>query len=210
LLKQGKDYIDVATIAATCPNETVFEWFWPTAKAKNAGVYGFDAISWGQYDGGTPETPITPRSLASLSVWSVAYSLDYVTSGEWNQLSETYLRDTSGTKRLEMGFLTHIPATTVAWIKADAQLGAFTDRFGRAWKAVRHAGASAAVPYVTFSPPDNANRTSGALDFLGAARWLQAKGLVSSAWMAQGLAVGVEPVTGSGKLYMHQMLVNYR
>jgi hypothetical protein len=210
LLKQGTNYIDIATIFETCPNETVFEWYWPGTKPKNAGVYGYDAVSWGQYDGGTPETPITPRSLASLSAWSIDYSLDYRSSGEWNQLSETFLRDETGAKRIEIGFVTHVPATTAAWIKADPQLGIFNDRFGRAWTAVRHVGPTGTFAYVTLSPPDNANRASGALDFLGAARWLQAKGLVNGAWMAQGLAVGIEPISGSGALYMHRLVVTYR
>jgi hypothetical protein len=145
---------------------------------------------------------------------NVDYALSYWNAlGQWNCLIETYLRDSAGNKKLEIGFFAHVPTATAAWIASDNKdpnrsLGVYTDPKGLKWTAVKQDGGSS--PYVTFSPVDGRDRPTASVDFLSAFRWLQTKAVVDPTWYYSGLALGVEPVSGGGWLRVTSITVDVR
>jgi hypothetical protein len=200
-LRVGTDYNDIQNLDGACGLGITY-WYWPLKTPGNAGVYAYDFMSDGQYDGGVPQKPVTPQQVATIQSLSLEYQLSYTNwLTQYNGLGETFLRsdpNDPNSKQIEVGFFTHTASSTNQWIQADKQLGTFVDSYGVAWQVVQHPGPTNTFPYVTLSNPTFGDRASGTLDFLGAIKWLQGKGLVNPSWWYTGLALGVEPITGSG------------
>jgi hypothetical protein len=210
--QEGVDYQDSTLLDGTCGQGTIY-WYWPRHPPVNVGVYGYDAESWGQYDGGVPKVQITPRQVGLINTLSVDYQQSYYNfKTTWNGLTEFYLLTNPSdpaTKKIEVGFLTHTDPVTNTWNKNDPQLGIFTDASGLAWQAVQHVSGAGNFPYVTFSNPGLGDRPTGKLDVLGAIRWLQGKNLIQPTWWFTGIATGIEPITGAGWLRNLKFNVTY-
>jgi hypothetical protein len=208
-LKDGVDYSNLTSYDAACPNGVTINWLYPFAKPTTAGVYGYLLIAWDQYDNGQPGLPAGSKRVDAIQALTISYSLSYYNAiGEYDQLTEAYLRDATGAKKVEAGYITHYGPLVASFLAGDKQLGTFTDKYGVAWRAVQHVGPEA--PYITFTAPTGVDRPTGTLDFLGAFRWLQTKGLVDPSWYYSGLALGVEPIRGGGWLRVTSVSVDYR
>jgi hypothetical protein len=191
------------------PAETTMAWRWPPVAPRNGpGVWGYDQVSYGNYDGGTPETPSAPIRIKDLKAlrqsfrWSMANRL-----GDGNVLTEFYLRSSTSeadAKTLEIGWFLHTPASSRAFFEGSRLIGVYTDAQGRRW-TVRIADR-----FCMFAPESPGDIPSGSIDMLDALRWLQTKGAVTGAEWMWGVAIGVEPVRGLGKFRLHDWRVERR
>ena len=205
-LKHGVDFADeIAVQPDTFPANVGFTWHWPLTPAKHTGVYGYNALSFGSYDGGVPQTPVAPRQVKEIGALVETFSFEMARPvGDFNVLTEFFLtKKAGGDKVAEVGFFPRPARSAVAFANAGEQLGTYADASGRAWKvAVQTAPAGS---YYMFIPP--AAVLSGSIDFKAALDFLRAKGRVTGEEWFSGLAFGIEPVTGSGSLRVRSLSV---
>lgn len=196
-LRRSIDYEDRILInPKTFPAQTLIEWRWPNSPAKT-GVYGYMHLAYGYYAGGITREKIAPVRVADLGAIHTDFTIEMTGDpAHANVLSETFLTSAPGdfnTKVIEVGFLPSISASGRSFFDAGEQLGAWTDPSGRVWNV------AAQAEYFMFIPAKG-RFLSGRLDFAAALRWLMAKKRVTGKEWFNGLAIGVEPVQGFGKM----------
>jgi hypothetical protein len=203
-------HADAATVdLKRFPAETTMVWRWPPmAPSGGTGVWGYDQVSYGNYDGGLPEQAVAPLRVRDLKAlrqsfrWSIANRL-----GEGNVLTEFYLRSSAtdgDAKTLEIGWFLHTPAISRKFFDGSRLIGLYIDEQGRRW-TVRIAD-----KFTMFAPEKAGDIPSGTIDMLHALRWLQAKGAVTGAEWMWGVAIGVELVRGYGSFTLHDWKVERR
>jgi hypothetical protein len=191
------------------PGETVMAWRWPPLAPRNGpGVWGYDQIGYGNYDGGEPERTVPPIRVKAVTAlrqrfrWSLSNRF-----GDGNVLTEFYLRSSPtdvDAKTLEIGWFLHAPKSTRRFFESSKLVGTYRDEQGRRW-TVR-----ISEKFCMFAPERPGNIASGSLDMLGALRWLTEKKLVTGEEYLWGLAIGVEPVRGLGRFTLHDWQVERR
>jgi len=194
---------------ANFPANSEIGWLWPWApRGVAVGVWGYNFLSFGQYDGGSDDVAITPRRVRDIQ--QLRQSFDWSRSvqlGDANLLTEFYLRSNpadSESKLVEIGWFLHTPAKTRNFVENGRQIGIFTDGQKRQWRV------SIDEKYCTLMPLDGGDVPSGSIDMLEAVRWLQAKNVVpADAWFT-GVAFGVEPIWGAGTVQVKRWAVDYR
>jgi hypothetical protein len=208
-LKHGRDFVDeIAVQPETFPVHSEFSWHWPLTPAKHTGVYGYNALSFGNYDGGTPQKPVAPRQVKEIGALVETFGFEMARGvGDFNVLTELYLtKKPAGEKLCEIGFFPRPAKSAIEFANAGEPLGTFADAGGRAWKvAVQTAPAGAYYMFIPAAPV-----LSGAIDFKAALEFLRAKGRVTGEEWFNGLAFGIEPVAGSGSLRVKRLSVDYQ
>lgn len=209
-MKRGTDYADEIALLqpAAFPAHVEFSWHWPLVPPKHTGVYGYNALSFGSYDGGVPETPVDPRQVKAIGALSTTfrYSLTHPI-GDFNVLSEFFLTSKAGDgKTAEIGFLLRPAKSAIAFAGAGRQLGTFVDPAGRAWKVARQPAPHG--PFHMFLPDGEV--LEGTLDCKAALDFLRVRGCVTGEEWFNGLALGIEPVSGSGSMRVERFTVDFR
>lgn len=209
-LKHGVDFLDeIAFEPKGFPQEVEFTWHWPLAPAKESGVYGYNAVSYGSYDGGVPETPVEPRQVKGIHALAETFGFEMARpAGDFNVLTEFFLTKEKGgeEKVAEIGFFLHASESAVRFAEDGGAVGTFTDPARRVWKvSVQPAPAG---PYYMFLPAEDV--LAGTIDFKAALDFLKAQGKLTGAEWFNGLAFGIEPVAGSGSLRLRHLAVSYR
>jgi hypothetical protein len=181
------------------PNNTEVYWRWTPLKASfGPGVWGYDGVMYGDYDGGIPEQPVKPirvRDLQELRQ-SFAWTLSD-TFGSGNVLTEFYLRSSptdNEAKTLEIGWLLHMPPRTRKFFDRAKQIGTYVDPQGRKWMV------RIEDKFCMFAPETTQDIRSGNIDMLAALGWLRQQGRISGDEWLSGVGFGLEPVSGFGKL----------
>jgi len=207
-LKHGVDFLDEITVRPeSFPANSEFTWHWPLTPAKGQGVYGYNALSFGSYDGGIPEKPVGPRMISEITKLSETFSFAFARPvGDFNLLTEFFLTDQSGGKQIaEIGFFLHTSQSAISFANDGEQLGNFTDATGRVWKvSIQTAPVG---PYYMFIP--NGDVLTGSIDFKAALDFLREKNKLTGTEWFSGLAFGIEPITGSGSMRVKTLSVIY-
>ena len=209
-MKHGVDFMDeIAVQPETFPSNVELTWHWPLTSPKHTGVYGYNALSYGSYDGGVPQVAITPRQVKEIGELSETFGFQMARPiGDFNVLTEFFLTKKSGgaDKVAEIGFFLHAAKSAVPFADAGEQLGLFTDSTGRAWKVgVQPAPAG---PYYMFIPVGDV--LTGTVDFKAGLDFLRSKGRLTGEEWFNGLAFGIEPISGSGSVRVQSLAVTYR
>ncbi len=201
-LRQGVDYIDRILIDPNAPqttpaNGSSIAWQWPFKRGK-AGVRGYNHWSFGAGDGAVTPVKVQPVKLSDARAISTAFTGRLaIAIGEAQILSECYAC-VGTSKKLEMGFMAHVPPSTAAWQKNDGtQLGRLTDGVGRDWQVVHHKSGAAGA-YTLATPSDERSIPYGSFEHLDLARFCRDRKLLDYSETIPGLLFGVEPITGSG------------
>jgi hypothetical protein len=200
-LKAGVDFGDLTNInEAIFPNGTSMSWYFPKTPPTNAGVYGYNAITFGDFSNGPIANCIPAKQLKDIKELALHYSVSWTSSaGDFNVLSEmyAYTKPSSASSYVaEIGFLPKQSATGVAYAKAGKSLGTFG-----AWTVYQQG------KYYMFT---GGGAATGDLDFLGAANFLKSKGVLTGDEWFTGLGFGVEPIFGGGYLSVSTMAVTYQ
>ncbi len=188
------------------PADSQIHWRWPPFLPRNdAGVWGYDAVMYGQYDGGMPEKEVPAIQVANIKELSETFEWSLAKGfGDANVLNEFYLfagKEVGAEKKIEIGFLLHLPPAVRAYYEGRPSIGQYIDEKGRHW-TVRMGGT-----YCMFAPEKPGDVVSGSLDLLAAIRWLESKGKVHGDDWFSGVAIGVEPVRGVGSLTLRHWQV---
>jgi hypothetical protein len=191
------------------PADTAMSWRWPPFVPTNGpGVWAYNQVSYGNYDGGAPEVSVAARRVRDIRELRQAYAWRIDNAlGDGNVLTEFYLRSSPtdvNAKTLEIGFFLHAPDSTKRFFGNSKQIGVFTDTGGRRWRV------ALADKFCMFLPEQDAALTRGTLDMLPALAWLRSKRLVTGDEWFWGLAIGVEPVRGVGRYYLDRWSVALR
>ena len=208
-LKHGDDYADeIAVRPETFPANVEFSWHWPLVLSKHTGVYGYNALSFGSYDGGVPAVPVAPRQVKGIGALAETFRCAWARPiGDFNVLSEFFLTHKPGGAQVaEIGFFLRAARSAVAFADAGQQLGTFTDATGRTWKVGKQSAPHG--PYYMFIPADDVLTVT--IDCKAALDFLRAKGQLTGEEWFNGIAFGIEPVTGSGSLRVESWAVDYR
>jgi hypothetical protein len=205
-MKQGVHYQDWLKVTTDLfPAATEIGWSWPESLNHATGVRGYNHIAYGNYDYTAPPTPVEPRQVSALKELRQSFSWEPVPGdSRYNVLTEFYLtkvKGDAGTKCMEVGFFPHYPVETLAFMKKDTQMGQWTDSEGRIWTVSYHPGPASKGPYVTFYPAGDLYDES--IDMKAALAFLKAKGVITGAEWVNGLAFGVEPLSGSGQILLN-------
>lgn len=190
------------------PDRTRIEWRWPPFGPRNGvGVWGYNHIAYGDYDGGIPLAPVKPmrvrdiKRLQSTHDWDGEFGY-----GQATVLMEFFLRsnpEDSDSKVLEIGWFLHFPERSQEFVAGSREIGVFTDPQGRDWLVAID------ETFCTFSLKSQADLPKGSVDVLAALRWLQAKGLVKGDEWLTGLALGAEPIKGVGHVEVRHWAVDW-
>lgn len=206
-LQHAVDYADeIAVRPGTFPANVEFSWHWPLTPPKHTGVYGYNAVSFGSYYGGVPEVPIPPRQVKTIEALSETFRFAMAHPiGDFNVLTEFFLAEKSSgePKVAEIGFFLRAAKSAIPFADAGEPLGTFTDASGRAWKVAKQPAPHG--PYYMFIPAGE--MLVGMIDFKAALDFLPAKGCVTGEEWFTGLALGIEPVTGSGSVQLQSLSV---
>jgi len=190
------------------PDNTRVNWRWPPFSPRNGlGVWGYDHIGYGFYDGGQPEQPVPARRVGEIRKLDAQYRWDGDFGwGEATVLLEFYLRSNpkdSEAKVIEIGWLLHVPEKTRRFLESGREIGTYRDRKGQEWRVVLK------DKYCTFSLANGADSHSGTVDVPAALAWLKGKGLVRDDLWLTGLAMGAEPVSGAGNVEIARWHVDW-
>ena len=196
-LVHGTDYLDTITVRpSTFPNGTLIETRWPTTTPVKSGVWGYHAVSFGNYDGGKTPKAVTPRRVKDIRKLEQAFAFAYSGSTNFNLLSEFYLTSRAGNaaaKVIEIGYFLHTPPSSARYNRAATPLGAFTDSAGRGWMITQ------AKTYVMVTPTDARDIPRGRIDIRELLDLLVRKGVISGDEWFNGIAFGMEPTEGGGR-----------
>lgn len=193
----------------TYPDNTRIDWRWPPFSPRHGvGVWGYDHVGYGFYDGGQPEKPVPARRVRDIGKLEAHYRWNGDFSwGAATVLMEFYLRtdpQNADAKALEIGWLLHVPSRTRKFIDQSRPVGTYVDPQGRSWAVAID------DKYCTFTLADRQDSASGTVDVKAALMWLQGKGLVRDDLWMTGLALGAEPVSGAGHVEIEHWQVDWK
>ncbi len=210
-LAHGVDFADEMTVRpAEFPGSVEIAWHWPLVAPKHTGVYGYHAVSYGSFHGGVPETPAAPRRVKDIATLSETFSLSFARGiGEFNVLTEFFLAgDPSGEpKAAEVGFFLHAAKSAIPFAESGEPVGAYTDATGRAWNVTKQPAPHS--PFHMFLPANREDVLTGVIDFKAALDFLQSQGQITGEEWFTGLALGIEPVSGSSTLKLEDFSVSF-
>lgn len=206
----GRDLADtISVVPATFPNDVVISSKAPAGDPNSygCGVYGYNHIGFGNYDGSTLPTPVTSRQVKDITALAMQVEItDQQSDGQYNILNEFYLTSSAGNaaaKVVEIGFFLHASPASIAFAKKGTGLGVFTDVSGRRWTVTK------AAKFVMLVPVDGNDVTSATIDGRGVMAFLVANGIITGTEWFNGAALGVEPVRGSSTVSIGQWTVTY-
>lgn len=196
-LVHGVDYRDTIAVRPDAfPDRTVIESIWPARAPLKSGVWGYNALSFGNYDGGRPPVPVMPRQVMTIRRLDESFAFRAGGSPFFNLLTEFYLTSKAGdetAKVAEIGLFLHTPQTTAAFAGTGTLIGGYRDRQGRAW-SVRRQGR-----YYLIVPTNGEDVTSGTIEIAPLLRWLMRRHVLTGHEWFNGIAFGMEPAPGGGR-----------
>lgn len=181
----------------TFPDKTRIAWRWPPFAPPGAlSIWGYDHVSYGDYDGGEVDAKVAPLQVKAIQAFRQEFSWtgDFGASAA-TLLTEFYLRSDpkdAEAKVLEIGWFLHAPEATRAFVAEGRQAGTYRDPAGREWQV------SVNEKFLTFLRKDGRDTQKGEIDMLHALQWLREKRLITGEEWITGLAIGVEPMKGFG------------
>lgn len=201
---RGVDYADNITVpqssinAGTLDGSTI-DWFWPN-KAGSTGVYGYMELCYGNYSGGTGTIPVAPVKVSALKEFTQRAQISKMSEPYtgYNILNEFYLTEVAGdgnTNRVEIGFFWNLSDDGVYYFDSGTPANSYTDPTGRVWNC-KYVMGGAAGKYIMFYSGERVYNTT--IDFKVVLNSLAAQGLINPNHYVNGLAIGIEPVRGSG------------
>jgi hypothetical protein len=195
----------------TFPLGTLISWSMPSAAKRSAAcpVYGYMALSIGNYDGGKPLISLPPMKAKDLSVLYVEHNFAIAGGADdFDVLQELYLTSVKGdasTKVVEIGWFLHSPISTVKYVRSGTQLGTYVSPTnGRSWIVAKSG------TFITFMPKDTLDALTGPTNIKDALVWLKSKGAITGEEWFNGMAIGVEPLGNGGTMVVNNWKVSYR
>lgn len=207
-----KDFSNAIRInTATWPRDTFIQWRFPE-KVASTGVYGYNYVAFGQYWDLKPPVPVPPKSFRAIKTLKFHTAIERAGDpGGFNILAEFFVTRKPGdikTLQAEIGWMLHMPELSAKYFRNGKQIGTWRDTAGRDWVVASHRD-GAAGHYIKFAPKSGDANLTAPIDALAAMRWLAARQEIDLNGYFNGMAVGVEPLRGSGSAIVRKFDVFY-
>ncbi len=207
-LRHDIDYSDsiVVDVNAFPASTTTIKWNWPSRIPTSSGVWGYMFMFYGNYDGGEPFVRVTPRQVKNIETLRQDFSITHNSSGSYNVLNEFYLTSEAGNpnaKVIEIGYFLHSAAENRPFFEQGLLIGTYRDATGVTWVA-RMNGTFCMLMTAGYN-----DVVSGSIDVGATLAFLKTKGIITGNEWFNGIALGVEPVRGSGELSITRWTVSY-
>lgn len=205
----GKDLINtIYLLPSRFPSSTSILSVAPMHSPENhkCGVYGYHFVAYGNYDNGTIPSPVIPRKVKDIRMLSLNVDVDFGGDGQFNILNEFYLTSMANdltTKILEVGLFFHASIAANEHKKKSQFLGLLYDEKKQEWEVFK------AGSFVMFFPRKKDHSYSQKINFLPFFDFLEKNLLISGKEWFNGMAIGVEPVTGKSYLNLKKWEIAY-
>ena len=198
----GTDYSNSIRIEqSTFPDDVVIEWAWPPHLPLGGYFWGYNYLAFGDYNGDRPGiiAPVKVKDLHDCFI-EATYLLDSGGHGH-NVLCDIFLTGRPNDMRSvvgELGVLLFPGEDDIAFLQHGKNLGVYRDQHGE-WRAVNAGLNPMGVPYYVLVPQP-ARRIMGKLDLRSMMAFLIGCGAFDGHVWCNGIALGVEPHQGSGRV----------
>jgi hypothetical protein len=211
-LRFGRDYTESIDIAVgRFPNATVFKWDWPDVPCP-LGVYGFNAIDYGNYYNTVVSVPIAPRQVGQIHTLRATHNASFMGMLHgYDVIDNFFLTTRAGdhrTNAFEIEVFLHTPAYSVQFVRHSVRVGTF-EGSGRRWVVAVARSQAGPIPDILFMPEDEADVAAGTIDLKAMLDYLVGIHLVPATLFFNGMALGVEPQRGSGSMTLNTFSVAY-
>lgn len=217
-LTDGVDYTNtIVALMGDFPNNTTIYMNHPNDYAwkrnPNCGVWGLNAIAYGNYEGNPAQQPVASRRVDGIEALTSRFDMKIAGAlNRFDVLHEFYLtsapRDNNA-KVVEIGAFLHAPKEIQEFFGHGEQLGSFTDAGRRKWNVAKQTSGYP-IPFLMAMRAGGVDYLTGSFDFLAMLRWLKDRGHITGQEWFNGMALGMEPLQNSGTLVVRKWAVDYR
>jgi hypothetical protein len=195
----GVDYQNNILIRpSSFPNGTIIQSDWPDPVSNR--VLGYMHITYGNYDGGLTKVAVSPVRVRDIETFTEDVSFGLVGARAYTTvLGEFYLTRRAGdpaAKVFEIGIFYHASSTVEPFYDAAKPIGNFTDASGRHWDVVNAGANSVGAAYIIFRPSDRRD-VLGLVDRKAMLDYLLEQRVITDDLWVNGIAIGIEPHSGS-------------
>lgn len=208
-LKGGGFDFDDSTVVQNnsgFPANTAITWQWPASPCP--AICGFLQASYGTYDGGIPQAPITSRQVKSITTLTSSHNLTIsgVTNG-YDIIYDTWLTQaaTGNVHLFEIEVFLDTPQYSIDFFNSATPIGTVTIS-GITWSVAVSPGAA---PDILFKPTNNASVPIASIDMKAMLSYLTTQGQITGNEWYNGHAIGVEPRNGTGSAIINSFSVSY-
>jgi hypothetical protein len=205
--------VDMLVSPSEFPNNTTLRWD-VTPDPDWSGVNGYLQLGYGNYDDNAFAIPGGPKQIKDITAMTI--DADWVYEGDpaTGMLCETWLTSTahplggnSGGPLAEVGFSSKVSAGALEWAAGLPTVGTFTDPDGVAWTVKESTNLQGSPYYYAYrdGPVDH----HGKLDFKSYFTFLVGAGRLTGDEYFNGVAYGVEPLSGAASLTINRFNPTY-
>lgn len=209
---EGADFISTMTLdKSTFPHGSIIDWSVPNTAQLETGVYGYLQLAFGNYHGSRVPQRVQPAQVNAIEQLDVSLSYTYGGDNRFNLLNELYLlSDPTDADAIiyEVGIFARASSEMVRYFEISEQIGTYRDEQGREWKVAKRTSDQGGY-FIMLIPLDNRD-VIGSFNWIGVFDYLEAKGLLDGTEWFTGMAAGVEPVAGTGRVHIGVFAVHYR
>jgi len=198
-------------VPETFPVGTRFNWD-VVPSSQWGGINGYLTVSYGNYSDSPGQ--ITPLQVDNIGSLDVDISWTYAGNASSGLLSELWLSSQSAAwgsfpQTHEIGFLPKLSASSQTWAAGLTVVG--TGSFvanGITWNVRQSTAADGSTPYYIAYRPGYAD-FKGVLPYVNLFSFLKSAGKITGGEWVNGLAFGVEPLSGAASLTIDKFEVTY-
>ena len=210
-LVYGRDYTESITVdTAAFPSQSLFAWRWPDTPAP-AGVYGFSAIDFGDYNNTVVPAPIPSRQVSQIRTLNETHDVSFAGLLEgFDVIDDLFLTAAPGdnaTNLFEVEVFLHTPGYSADYVRGARQIGVFAGS-GTIWTVAIDESAGH-IPDVLFMPHDRADIRSGTVDLRAMLAYLVSARVIPATAYFNGFAFGTETQRGAGEMRIAAFAASY-
>jgi hypothetical protein len=209
-LVEGADYSESISLSKLDdPNQVTMSWDWPTETTPS--IRSFLAVDYGNYDNTAAATPIASSKISDIAKLTdkISLSLSGDTAG-FNVIDDLFLTNAAGGNSAhadEVELFLHASTAAAQWIASAKTIGEVKIS-GVTWEvAVTTNGCG--IPDYLIAPANGQDVTSGTIDLKAMLNYLVSNAGLSSGLYFNGMALGVETLSGDGSLQIKDDSVSY-
>lgn len=199
---EGEDFTNQMSIREVVPGKAYFEWTLPEEDPVAAGVYGYNHIAIGNYDGNWSEEEITPRQLYTITDLTINSTVS-ITDEHSSALDEFWLTEeghendgTSVGSLAEIGLIRLFQTHALSFFESGATVGTYVDE-GVTYE-VKDCGVNAQGSKYYLCGRLDRGEIQGPFKWHKYFELLMNEGLPVGDGYINGIAMGVEPRYGNG------------
>jgi len=191
------------------PNNSTFEWNWPSQPDDKIQITGYLAIDYGDYYSTRPPVTVPPQTVANIVALTVSHNVTMKLPPNGNtviyDLFLTAAPQGDDNHLFEIEVFVHSPPFAQNYVASLTQVGDVTIS-GISWSVAY----SPSNSDILFMPKDKADIPVATIDLKAMFDYLKSKSLIKGSEWYNGHAFGVETANGAGSLVVNTLGVSYQ